>query len=103
MATGFFSNLVSVTSCSLPLCSCQEILIASFFMGSNKFHILDSTNQQEVKKAALLCKNGQNHAVISIFFNPVVLRTAKTLWSFGCSECKRVKKKQNNFHRIVRG
>ena len=24
-------------------------------------------------------------------FNPVALRIAKTLWSFGCSECNRVK------------
>ena len=24
-------------------------------------------------------------------FNPTALRTAKTLWSFGCSECRRVK------------
>ena len=24
-------------------------------------------------------------------FNPIALRTAKTLWSFGCSECSRVK------------
>ena len=23
--------------------------------------------------------------------NPIALRTAKTLWSFGCSECNRVK------------
>ena len=25
-----------------------------------------------------------------LLFNPVALRTAKTLWSFGCSGCKRV-------------
>ena len=25
-----------------------------------------------------------------IFFNPIALRTAKTLWSFGLSECNRV-------------
>ena len=24
-------------------------------------------------------------------FNPIALRTAKTLWSFGCFECNRVK------------
>ena len=24
-------------------------------------------------------------------FNPIALRMAKTLWSFGCSECNRVK------------
>ena len=24
-------------------------------------------------------------------FNPIAFRTAKTLWSFGCSECNRVK------------
>ena len=29
--------------------------------------------------------------------NPIALRTAKTLWSFGCSECRRVK------HALVRG
>ena len=23
--------------------------------------------------------------------NPIAVRTAKTLWSFGCSECNRVK------------
>ena len=27
-----------------------------------------------------------------VLFNPVALRTAKTLWSFGHSECSRVKK-----------
>ena len=27
----------------------------------------------------------------SAVFNPVALRTAKTLWSFGHSECNRVK------------
>ena len=27
-----------------------------------------------------------------VFFNPCALRTDKTLWSFGSSECKRVKK-----------
>ena len=26
-----------------------------------------------------------------ILFNPIALRTAKTLWSFGRSECNRVK------------
>ena len=31
-------------------------------------------------------KKGSTH-------NPVALRTAKTLWSFGCSECNRVKEK----------
>ena len=28
----------------------------------------------------------------NIGFNPIALRMAKTLWSFGHSECKRVKK-----------
>ena len=28
---------------------------------------------------------------VSSWFNPAALRTAKTLWSFGCSECNRVK------------
>ena len=32
----------------------------------------------------------KNHTK-DFYFNPVVLRTAKTLWSFGCSECNRVK------------
>ena len=26
-------------------------------------------------------------------FNPIALRMAKTLWSFRCSECKRIKSK----------
>ena len=26
----------------------------------------------------------------NLFFNPTALRMAKTLWSFGCSECNRV-------------
>ena len=34
-------------------------------------------------------KNGQVH--LSKKINPIALRTAKTLWSFGCSECNRVK------------
>ena len=29
--------------------------------------------------------------VHTLYFNPTALRTAKTLWSFGCSECNRVK------------
>ena len=28
----------------------------------------------------------------TVIFNPFALRTAKTLWSFGRSQCKRVKK-----------
>ena len=27
------------------------------------------------------------------FFNPIALRMAKTIWSFGRSECNRIKKK----------
>ena len=27
------------------------------------------------------------------FLNPIALRTTKTLWSFGCSECNRVTSK----------
>ena len=27
---------------------------------------------------------------LHIYFNPIALRTTKTLWSFGCSECNRV-------------
>ena len=27
----------------------------------------------------------------SCYFNPIALRKAKTLWSFGCSECNKVK------------
>ena len=26
-----------------------------------------------------------------LLLNPIALRTAKTLWSFGCSECNRVR------------
>ena len=28
-------------------------------------------------------------------FNPIALRMAKTLWSFGCSECNRVERRVN--------
>ena len=28
---------------------------------------------------------------VRLLFNPIALRTAKTLWSFDCSECNRVK------------
>ena len=31
----------------------------------------------------------------SLVVNPDALRTAKTLWSFGCSECNRVKSDSN--------
>ena len=31
------------------------------------------------------------HVKLLALFNPIALRTAKTLWSFGCSECNRVK------------
>ena len=34
-----------------------------------------------------------------IFINPFALRTAKTLWSFGCTECKR--DNENNLHNIT--
>ena len=27
---------------------------------------------------------------LPLYLNPVALRTIKTLWSFGCSECNRV-------------
>ena len=32
-----------------------------------------------------------HHLTWGLLFNPFALRTAKTLWSFGCSECNRVK------------
>ena len=31
------------------------------------------------------------HVKLLALFNPIALGTAKTLWSFGCSECNRVK------------
>ena len=33
---------------------------------------------------------------VFIFINPIALRTAKTPWSFGCSECNRVKDESLN-------
>ena len=53
----------------------------------------------------LLCHyDGQQHRCIDWYsgaigivfgccnsFNPIALRTAKTLWSFDCSDCNRVK------------
>ena len=34
----------------------------------------------------------ENHGSVPMHLNPIALRTAKTLESFGCSECSRVKK-----------
>ena len=41
--------------------------------------------------AAFYTLNGKNINVMLEFFNPIALRMAKTLWSFGSSKCNRVK------------
>ena len=41
-----------------------------------------------------LSMSGKLSCVRMVHFNPIALRTAKTQWSFGCSECNRVKEKQ---------
>ena len=38
---------------------------------------------------------GLDHVSVSLTSYPIALKTAKTLWSFGLSECKRVK---SNFY-----
>ena len=40
---------------------------------------------------------------VLVHFNPIALRTAKTLWSFGRSECNRVKHKYLCMHFDVLG
>ena len=49
-------------------------------------------NKQEVKKVVSLYKNdGKIGGVpVPMYLNPIALRTAKTLRSFGCSGCSRV-------------
>ena len=42
-------------------------------------------------KGIVLTFAGVNFVVCYLTLNPIALRTAKTLWSFGCSECNRVK------------
>ena len=37
-----------------------------------------------------------NENTIYLLFNPTAFGTAKTLWSFGCSECNRVKENRKN-------
>ena len=44
--------------------------------------------QMQCKSSAAVCH------MIKICINPIALRTAKISWSFGCSECNRVKKKK---------
>ena len=41
------------------------------------------------KKTHLFCSSKVYECALMVF-NPIALRTAKTLWSFGCSECNRV-------------
>ena len=38
-----------------------------------------------------LCEMTEKCGGIPRPLNPIALRTAKTVWSFGCSECNRVK------------
>ena len=43
----------------------------------------------------ICCKGGGGRKLFSLRidpYNPIALRMAKTLWSFGCSECNRIKK-----------
>ena len=66
--SAFFQwEIMSMTSCLLPL------MVKPFQEGSTR-----------AGKDLFVGKQ-------SLSFNPFALRTAKTLWSFGCSECKWVK------------
>ena len=46
---------------------------------------------QTSQKFVFLCKNGGKIGYVPVHLNPIALRKAKTLWSFGHSECDRVK------------
>ena len=39
----------------------------------------------------MLNQGGTGRVQCLLMINPIAIRTAKTLWSFGCSECNRIK------------
>ena len=53
-----------------------------------------SNSQQWNNSKACHCES-RSHSVVGLF-NPIALRTAKTLQSFGLSECNRVKLRLNS-------
>ena len=54
---------------------------------------MEGLPNRKSRKVVHIVKIWGKHRWVLIHHDPIALRTAKTLWSFGCSECSRVKEK----------
>ena len=72
-----------------PTLKASASTLPKSFVNSGPFFLLFCiTSFAKYIKVNLLCGDTET---IRILLNPIALGTAKTLWSFGCSECNRVK------------
>ena len=84
--------ILSATELKEGLCSQKN---KNFHLKGLKNFLLKRANSH-LQKLTSTEKEGSNEngLTASANLNPIALRTAKTLWSFGCSECNRVNRKE---------